>query len=373
MKYVACKTFDTNVVINGDHCVTTMKDVYSCVIEKDATELEIRDDFAKEYFTPASLADFIKNTKKMNPNLQIITNATATNFMVEQVKKLAEIKNTAELIYVLEKNPKDVFSLIKELSDFYTSAYSETLEANNKVSTQHLKIASLQRQLEEKDKAYKELLDREKEAERNLHILVSRINYQYGNNVNMDRLLDAYGNRYDKILYIKEISRVHYTDTFIYYLQEILRTLYNVPCRLCVMEPFYAYDNIRLYKDLVPSWDMSAEDVYSSDIYMAGYQPKLMEDILKNSSNIRYLVILDRVGGSRVHVHGENVETFYCVSDDKDITDESIDKSRIISYSTKTSNISHIVGFDEKTNEEKMGAYSSMPLMQKVINVMEER
>ena len=372
MRYVASKTFDSNVVIDGSHCVTSMKDLYSCIIEKDATELEIRKDFAEEFFTPASLAEFVKNARSVNPVLNITTDANTQNFMVEQVKKLSSIRDTAEFIYVLEKNPKDVFSLISELTNFYMSAYSETLEANNKVSTQHLKIATLQRQLSESKKSYDDLMSRYHEAEERLHILVSRINYQYGHNINMDTLLDATGNRYDKILYIKEVTRVHYMDTFIYYLQELMRTLYSVPCRLCVMEPFYAYDNVRLYQDLKPSWDLTAEDVYSSDIFMAGYQPTLMQDILKNSSNIRYLIVLDRAGGSQIHIHGDNVETFYCVSDDKDMA-EFEDKSRIISYSTQTSNIPHVVGFDSKTNEEKMGAYSSMPLMQKVIDIMEER
>ena len=372
MKYVACKSFDSSVVIDGASCITTTRDLYSCIIEKDARELVIRKDFADEYFTPASLAEFIKNAKRVNPNLIVNTDADSVNFMTEQVKKLSSIRNTAELIYVLEKNPKDVFSLIKELADFYTGAYSETLEANNKVSTQHLKIATLQRQLEEKDRAYKELLSREREVESRLHILVSRINYQHGYNVNMDTLLDAYGNRYDKILYIKEISRVHYTDTFIYYLQEILRTLYSVPCRLCVMEPFYAYDSIKFYDGLKPSWDLTAEDVYSSDIFMAGYQPSLIQDILKNPSNIRYMILLDRAGGTKVHVHGDNVEVMYCVSDEEDLR-EIEDKSRIISYSTKTSYIPHIPNFDSKTNEEKIGVYSGIPLMQKVINMLEER
>lgn len=372
MKYVASKVFDSNVVIDGSHCITSMKDLYSCIVEKDATELEIRSDFAEEFFTPASLAEFVKNVQSVNPSLNVVTNAKTQNFMVEQVRKLTSIRNSAELIYVLEKNPKDVFSLIHELATFYTGVYSETLEANNKVSTQHLKIATLQRQLEDQKKKYAELLEREQEAESRLHILVSRINYQYGHNINMDTLLKADGNRYDKILYIKEITRVHYTDTFIYYLQEIMRTLYSVPCRLCVMEPFYAYDSIRLYEGLKPSWDLTAEDVYSSDIFMAGYQPSLVQDILKNSSNVRYLIVLDRVGGSQVHINGDNVEVFYCVSDANDMA-EFEDKSRIISYSTETSNIQHIPGFDSKTNEEKMGAYSSMPLMQRVIDIMEER
>lgn len=372
MKYVACKTFDSAVVIDGSQCVTTMGELYVSIADKLATEIFIRQDFANEYFTPSSLSEFMKNARKINPRANIYTDALAVDFMVEQVKRLDGLKNTSEFIYALEKNPRDMFNLIHELCSFYVRAYSETLEANNKVSSQHLKIATLQRQLTEQKKLYDDVVAREQEAESRLHVLVSRINYQYGHNLNMDTLLDAYGNRYDKVLYMKEISRVHYMDTFIYYLQEILRTLYGVPCRLCVMESFYAYDNIDLYPDLVPSWDMTAEDVYSSDIFMAGYQPSLMEDILKNSSNIRYLVILDRAGGFKVHVHGENVENLYCVSDVNDMGNFQY-MDRVISYSPSTLNIPHVKGFDKKTNEEKVSAYSSMEIMKTVIELLEAK
>lgn len=372
MKYVACKKFDSRVAIDGDQCVTTMQELYACIVAPDATELYIRQDFAMEYLTPTSLADLINNIKRINPRLSIVNEATAVDFMSEQVKMLYALKDRGEFIYALEKNPRDMFSLIQELCKFYMAAYSETLEANNKVSTQHLKIANLQRQLDDKTKAYEQLLTTHHETADRLHILVSRINYQHGHNLNMDTLLDAVGNRYDKILYIKEISRVHYTDTFIYYLQEILRTLYGVPCRLAVMEPFYAYDRAALYPDLKPSWDLTAEDVYSSDIFMAGYQTNLMEDILKNSSNIRYLVILDRAGSFKVHVHGENVETLWSVSDINDIGNFKY-MDRVISYSTETLNIPHVPGFDAKTNEEKVGLYSSMPIMKTVINLLEAR
>lgn len=352
--------------------MTSLTDLYKCIVDKVTTEVFIRSDFAEEYFTPSGLSNFIKNVKTVNPRIEVGTDALTADFMIQQVRRLSALKTTQEFIYAMEKNPRDVLGIIDELCKFYVNAYSETLEANNRVSAQHLKIASLQKQITEKDKAYNDLLIREQELETRLHILVSRINYQHGHNINMDTLLDAYGNRYDKVLYIKEISRIHYTDTFVYYLQEILRTLYSVPCRFCVMEPFYAYDNAALYPDLVPSWDLTAEDVYSSDIFMAGYQPSLMEDILKNSSNIRYLVILDRAGGFKIHVHGENVENLYCVSDVNDLGNFKY-MDRVISYSPSTLNILHVDGFDAKTNEEKVTSYSSMPIMKTVINLLEER
>lgn len=372
MRYVACKEFDSSVVIDGSKCITTMGDLYRSIVDKETTDLYIRSDFASEYFTPTSLSDFVKNVKKLNGRVNVESDALSVTYLVDQVKKLKSLKTTPEFIFALEKNPKDVLNVIDELCRFYVGSYSETLEANNKVSSQHLKIMSLQRQLEEKEKSFQELSERYNEMETRLHILLSRINYQYGHNINLEELLDAEGNRYDKVLYVKEFTRVHYVDTFLYYLQEILRTLYGVPCRMCVMEPFYAYDRVNLYKGMKPSWDMTADDVYSSDIFMAGYQPRLIEDILKNSSNVRYLIVLDRLGDFGIHVHGSNVEEIYTVSDVNDLGKCDF-MDRIISYNADTLNIPHIQGFDARTNAEKMSLYSSMQSMQSIIELLERR
>lgn len=372
MRLVACASFDSNVLLDGAKCVTSMSELYKLIADPESTELVIRKDFATKYFTPMGLVEFITNAQKLNTRLSVESETIQMSSFLGQVKKLASIKDTAEFIYALEKSPQEIFGIIEGLCRSYVSAYSETLEANNKVSTQHLQIANLQRQLEEKDKVYQDLIQRNHETEERLHILLSRINYQYGHNINMETILNADGNRYDKVLYIKEITRVHYVDTFIYYLQEIMRTLYGVPCRLCVMEPFYTYDRDTLYPRLKPSWDMTAEDVYSSDIFMAGYQPTLVEDILKNSSNVRYLIILDRLGDFDIHVTGDNVENLWTVSDLNDMGNISY-LDRIISYSVDTLNIPHIQGFEAKTNAEKMSLYSSIPSMQAVINLLEQK
>lgn len=372
MKLVACASFDSSVLLDGAKCVTSMSELYKLIADLESTELVIRKDFATKYFTPMGLVEFITNAQKLNTRLCVESETIQMSSFLGQVKKLASIKDTAEFIYALEKSPQEIFGIIEGLCRSYVSAYSETLEANNKVSTQHLQIANLQRQLEEKDKVYQDLIQRNHETEERLHILLSRINYQYGHNINMETILNADGNRYDKVLYIKEITRVHYVDTFIYYLQEIMRTLYGVPCRLCVMEPFYTYDRDTLYPRLKPSWDMTAEDVYLSDIFMAGYQPTLVEDILKNSSNVRYLIILDRLGDFDIHVTGDNVENLWTVSDLNDMGNVSY-LDRIISYSVDTLNIPHIQGFEAKTNAEKMSLYSSIPSMQAVINLLEQK
>lgn len=370
MKYIACKEFDSKVILEGYACLTTVEELYIHVIDPHTTDISIRADFANEYFTRSGLLDFIDNAKKLNKNITIYAPSSEDAYLLAQVKELKAMRTSSEIIYALEKNPQEFKLLLDTLCDKYLDTQSETLEANNRVSSQHLKIVSLQKQLQNQNERIEELTRHKLSVEERLHILVSRINNQYGHNINMDTLLDANGNRYDRVLYIKEITRVHYTDTFIYYLQEILRTLYGVPCRLCVMESFYAYDNKVLYPDTVPSWNMTADDVFRSDIYMAGYQPTVMEQILNNSANIRYLIVLDRAGGYDVHIHGNNVEPLFCVSDVNDLGGFN-QLDRIISYNRETQNILHIDDFDKKTSEEKMQLYSSMPIMKAVIDLME--
>lgn len=371
IKYVACKQYDSSVEISGSVCLTSMAEVFECIAQPDTDRLVLRRDFTDEYFTPTGLAEFVKDIKSVNKHISIVTDADTIEYGMDGVKFLKSIKTPSEFIYAMEARPKYIFDTIRMLCSSYEESYTETLLANNRVSTQHLKISSLERELKNREDDYQELSKRERDASDRLHILISRINYKYGHNINMETLLKSSSNNYVKVLYIKEITRVHYMDTFIYYLQEIMRTLYSIPCRLCVMESFYAYDNSELYPDLKRSWDMTANDVYNSDIFMAGYQPSLMEDILKNSSNIRYLIVLDRAGGFDVHITGGNVEYLYCVSDLKDMSGYEYDKTRMVSYDRSTLFIPHVKGFDSMSNEEKMGAYSSMDIMKHVIEILE--
>lgn len=217
------------------------------------------------------------------------------------------------------------------------------------------------------------MLEEKNELEAKLHQLISRINYSYGKQVDEDKMLQIEGCRYDKVLYIKEITRVHYTDTFIYYLQEILKTLYGVPARVLVIEAYYAYDRLKLYPSLKPHWNLTYRDVYESDIYMAGFQPKLARDIMQNSSAYNYLIILDRGGAGYQHILNEKIETLYTVSDPKDFP-KDVDPSRIITYRGDTHLIiDYIPDFDKLPSERKISEYSSMPAMQAVIELMERR
>ena len=184
-------------------------------------------------------------------------------------------------------------------------------------------------------------------------------------------MLIANSNNYNHILYIKELSRVHYTDTLVYYLQEILKTLYGVPVRTVVIEPYYSYGREAMYPDLAPHWKLKYEDVYGGNIFMAGYQPKLMKDILQNANHVNYLIVLDRAGYRYPHIDCPNTTVVYTASDLTDVPPE-IDIDKVISYSDRSMYIPYIEDFDKLSPEDKIQKYSSMDVTKELINYLEE-
>lgn len=372
MIYVASLKIDNDEIIKGNRCVTSPKELYECITEKDTTEIRILKEFFDEFFTPSGLADFIKNVNMLNSSIHIVTDfkwEKSEEVAVRQIRSLATVE---EFIFALESQPKDTIDLLHMLCDSYLDVYNETLSANNKVSSLHMQNSRLIKEIEEAAVTNNRLMEDKLKAETKLHQLVSRINFSYGKNIDENTMFQIDGCRYDKVLYIKEITRVHYTDTFIYYLQEILKTLYGVPARILVIEPYYAYDRLRLYHGLKPHWNLRYQDVYESDIFMAGFQPKLARDIMQNSSAYNYLIILDRGGVKDPHIVNDKVEVLWTVSDMKDAP-KGLDPTRIITYSGNHLIIDYVKDFDKLSAEAKISAYSSMPIMKEVIELIERR
>lgn len=372
MIYVALLEVDNDIIIRGDRCVTTVQDLYQVLIFKDTNEIRITKDFAEKFFTPSGLVDFIQNAKSVNPYIRIVVDSEMVDFQLQAVNRLQSIKSAEEFTYLMQNSPREILDTIGMLCDSYKSAYSETLIANNKVSSLQLINSQLQQKLEDAKDSYKRLTDSKNDLSARLQTLVARINYSYDKKVDESKLLKLTANRYTKILYIKERTRVHYVDTLVYYMQEILKTLYGVPARVVAIEPNFAYGNIQLYSKFKPHWDLSYNDVYMSDIMMAGFQSELMNDILKNPSNVEYLIVLDRGQFAIPHIDGPNVEVIYTMSDKRDNYDDIV-SSRIISYSGQTLNIPYIQDFDQLSSEDRMIKYSSMPIIKSILELIERR
>lgn len=369
MKYVAMLQVDNDVLIHGDGCVTSLAELYKVLVSKETTELEITREFAQEYFTYSGLCEFVEQSSAVAPNVRLYVDDFLYDNTMSVVKDIMLYTTPDTFIYALEHNPNRVISTIQELCKSYIGVHEEANIANSKISNMLVQIDDLQRQLKYAKQDYAKLAEIHNETESKLHALVSRVNYRYEKTVNPDTMFISKHNSYKHVLYIKEITRVHYTDTLLYYLQQILRTLYSMPVRAVVIEPYYAYGSESRYPGFAPHWHLSYRDVYSGDILMAGYQPKLMNDILCNSNHINFLIILDRGGYMCPHVQGDNVSVVYSASDARDLPEGCTDA---ITYSADTLCIPYVEGFDEMSPERKLQIYSSMPIIQKLTNLLEE-
>lgn len=369
MKYVAMLKVDNDVLIHGDGCVTSLAELYKVLVDKETTELEITREFANKYFTYSGLCDFVEQSSAVAPNVRLYVDDFLYDSTMSVVKDMMLYTTPDAFIYALEHNPSRIISTVQELCKSYIGVHEEASIANAKISNMLVQIDDLQRQLKYAKQDHSKLAEAHNDTESKLHALVSRVNFRYEKTVNPDTMFLSKHNSYKHILYIKEITRVHYTDTLMYYLQQILRTLYSMPVRMVVIEPYYAYGSAERYPDFAPHWELSYRDVYSGDILMAGYQPKLMNDILCNSNHINYLIVLDRGGYSVPHIEGKNVSVVYCASDKKDLPENC---ANAITYSDETMYIPYVEGFDEMSPEKKLQIYSSMPIVQKLTNLLEE-
>lgn len=371
MKYIALKSVDNDILINGDSCCVNLQELYTALVDPTTTEIEIRKDFANEFFTYQSLCDFIDNTRALFPNISVHVENTVYDTAMDAVNEILSYKHPDEFVYAVEKDPTRVISTIQFLGKYFREAKEDAAVANNKLSTMLVQIEDLQKQLGYASIDYDKLLARNNDLESKLHALVSRVNYRYEKTVNPDEMFMAYHNSYNHILYLKEITRVHYTDTLVYYLSEILKTLYSVPVRVVAIEPFYAYDSARLYPDFKPHWNLTYQDVYAGNVLMAGYQPKIMTDILKNPNHVNYLIVLDRGGYGVPHIQCDNVTNIFLASDEKDLPGYA-DPEHSITYTERTMQIPYIPDFDTLSLEERIKKYSSMTVMKKLIDYLEE-
>ena len=362
---------DNDLLVNGIQCITSLKELYTSIWLEECTEVEITKEFANNYFTYQGLLSFAKSFRQLFPAKTLKVADTTYKDIDSNVKRLRLYETPQQFIFALNKNPEKIMQTIHELCKYYIGVNEEVAIASNKIATLYIQLTSMQNELDSKDRQIERLESRANSLESSLHVLGSRLNYQYDKVVDTSSLFDVSGNQYIKVLYVKEITRVHYTDTLLYYLSEIVKTLYSEPLRRVAIGPYYSYEGAKLYKGFVPHWKLTYKDVFSSDIYMAGLQPKLMSDIAQNATHVHFLVVLDRSGCNAPFLKGTNVTTIFTASDVKDAKD--IPDDRILSYSENTLNIPYIEDFDHISIEERIQKYSTMPIMRKLLEFLEER
>lgn len=374
MMYLASLVEETKDKVDGYKFIHTKSELDKIVVDNlSSNKVVIRQDFAHEYFTPTGLMEYIDNVRKINYNIviELDTNeeVLTRNAMIE---KIAECRNLSEIIMLQGAHEKEFMDTLRYLIDRNNSDFKQMLAYSNQVSRLQAIVEGLQAEIEEKEYTIQLESANKLSYQSKFHALISRINYQYNAGVDKNKLFQVDKNSYDKILYIKEISRVQYTDTLVYYLKEIMKTLYAMPTRILVIEGYYAEGKIPLYPNFVPHHNLIERDVIKGDVLMLGMQPNIMQDILKNSSNISILIILDRGGYSVPHVTGPNVEMLYTVSDLKDVP-EGVPLGRVISYENTTQFIKYIKDFDKMDTSARISEYSSMSIVKNIIALLERK
>lgn len=371
MKYIAVLKVDNDIIINGDECVTDLRELYIALAQRDTTEIEIRKEFVDKYFTYSAICDFVADTASLCPNIILTVQDEVTDNLTKAVADLEPYVDVDALSYALETRPTYILQTIHSLRKYFIESHDEQSIANNKMASLLVQITDLERALAESERKRNDLIEANQELNAKLHALVSRTNFRYEKTIDPDKLFIADKNNYNHILYIKEITRVHYVDTLVYYLQEIMRTMYGIPMRSIVIEPYYAYGRAELYPGYQPHWELTYNDVYSGNIFMAGYQPKVMQAVLQNANRVNFMIVLDRGGYKFPHIQGKNVSLIYTASDLKDVPD-TLPTDQIITYSEDTLNIPYIEDFENLSPEDRVLKYSSMPTVKSLIQLLEE-
>ena len=374
MMYLASLVEETKDKVDGYKFIHTKSELDKIAIDNlSSNKVVIRQDFAHEYFTPTGLMEYIENVRRINFNLIIeldIQDEVLTRD--KMIDKMSECRDLSEIIMLQGAHEKEFMDTLKYLIAKNNADFKQMLAYSNQVSRLQSIVEGLQADNEEKDYTIQLESANKLSYQSKFHALISRINYQYNAGVDKNKLFQVDKNSYDKILYIKEISRVQYTDTLVYYLKEIMKTLYAMPTRILVIDGYYADGKIPLYPNLVPHHNLIERDVIKGDVLMLGMQPNIMQDILKNSSNISILIILDRGGFSVPHVVGPNVELLYTVSDLKDIP-KDVPIGRVISYDKSTQFIKYIKDFDKMDTSARISEYSSMSIVKNIVGLLERK
>ena len=375
MIYVASLVEDIKDKLEGHMFIHTPQEMDKILLDKTGyNKIILKADFIKAFFTPTGIAKYIYNSKVINRNVRFELESES-NDIISQNKMKDKIKkciNPEELIDLIVRYDYEFIDILDDIIRISEVGYAQLLAYSNQVGQLQNVINNQKIELDNLNEQLKEEVKNKQDYQSKFDMLIGRINYQYNKNVDKKKLFQVSENRYDKILYIKEGTRVQYLDSFIGYLQETLNVMYNMPTRVVVIEPYFADDKIRQYPNLKPHSMLIQKDILQGDILMLGFQYKIMEDILKNATKTSILIVLDRGGMAYHHIDAPNVEYIYTYSDLKD-KPESIPNDRCISYSNDTLSIPYVKGFDIMGGNERINKYSSMPIMKSIIKLLEKR
>lgn len=373
MEFLCTTNITTADKLSNLNFIQTMDELNRVVVDnKQHHKVIIRKDFIDEYFPYDSVSEYINSVNKLNPNIIIETQGYTIqqNVDADMLNMIASNLNRDDLHMLMQFRSHDFIETLFKLIQSYNAERKFELEGASMISSLREVIDAQNKRIEDLERSLSTEIKNKVDVQDKLSVLINRINFTHNVGVEEKMLFRSETNNYDKVIYIKEITRVQYIDTFVRSLQEILKLVYNMPARVVVIEGYYANGKVKQYPELKPHYRLTERDVLQGDILMLGYQPKLFNDIMRNPSNISIMIVLDRGGYESPHLFGDNVEYLFTASDLEDV-DESIPRSRIISYKQDTLFIPYIKKFNELSTSEKVQKYSSLKIMKQLMGLIE--
>lgn len=371
-----CTSKDSNQeILESKKIIKTIGALYES-LKEPMEELIIDQSFIDQNFTSLGLENFIQSVIKMKPDIKI-TVPDSYRFEYETLKDIISnviVDEDKFLEYVLH-NKNEMFNMFKFMCSKNRALYMDSLAYSNKLNTLQLELEEANEVIENLHSRNNSLTEIVKSHEASLELISSQVKYKTGKEIDLSLLksIDASNNSYFKILYIKEVTRVKYIDTFIDTLMTILEITYSLPVRLVVMESTFSYRKSSLYPKCKSFLNLKYRDIQKSNIFMAGFNKKLMNDILLNPERIPYLIVLDRTGLEAPVIYADNIVNVFTVSDLKDLDEDTIKKENVISYSDSTMYIPHINDYDTLSQEEILSKYSGMKITKDIFNLLERR
>jgi hypothetical protein len=282
--------------------------------------------------------------------------------------------NSEDMVSYILSNPKNSMEFMNTLLDQYHKSTLDKWSLSNKMSSLQLENQSLNEKVVAYEKQLNLAIDRNQVLIDRYNELIAKINYQYsipyediGNSGFAPEVIS-----YRKVLYIKEISPVKYTQSLIYYIQQIMNTLNSSHTRCLVIERPGAFQMANnLFSNFVPHNRLTHGDLKYSDIIMVGYQKDIMSSIILNTAQHEYLIIWDRTGSDNIYLRNDKVKPVYTMSDLQDNFNYQYPLSNILSYSSQSLHINYIDDFDNMSAQDKIRYYSEMDTVKKLIHTLE--
>jgi len=378
--------------------------------DETTTVFVITDDFIKCFFKENDLSETVTEILRIRPKLNIVILGenirfniagtytikekwdipTHTSNLVSNLHNLEKSVSTDKnekiyrdfklnsfdsqnLIFYILSNPNESMNFVRELLKEYKKSNIDSWALSNKAAALSMENVNLNDKLSDAEKRYKALSKSYNKLKFRHDELIRKINFKYcvpyeekGNEGFKPAVLN-----YDKILYIKEVSAVKYTQTMIYYLQNIMNTVSNKHTRCIVIEKPGAFSLEPLYKCFIPHYRLTHGDLKNSDILMVGYQKDIMLSVLQNTAQNGYLIVWDRTGNDSIYVKNTKVRVLYTMSDLNDNEYFKYPVKNILSYDKSVKHIRYIKDFEKMDAQEKLKAHSSQEIINELIKTLE--